>query len=378
MVELLDTVDYGGKGVWHSLLHLPYPFFCYMGGAENNIEGLKKAGAFLLSVKSSRRGRNGCRADLGLARTAFRHDQPHFVALELPLDGLRHRKLGVVEGIARVVADVLIDCQHFRGKRFFGGIEQRNKKVFDPLGHRNAEGVQIVRYRLQFVQRGGAGDRARYSDGSVFQAAFQNGRDVFVLLLTAQQPRLHLAGNGFDPQGAEDLPPRQFGKNIVLKLRDQRNRGFLIDCPEQIRLVAGRAEDVGVARRQIQLGLRLCRRIFRIIRCLLCFSLAGLSIVLSNQGRLGVHPIVAEDAPVLLGKRAEGHGAVFTLDLDGNSAIDRVCETAHFLRVSPEPQGRQGRLSFFVPYHCVRVSGQPDAVFFVVVGDFHEFLLVHA
>ena len=38
-------------------------------------------------------------------------------------------------------------------------------------------------------------------------------------------------------------------------------------------------------------------------------------------------------------------------------------------RVSPESQGRQGRLSFFVPYHCVRVSGQPDAVLLVVVGD---------
>lgn len=189
---------------------------------------------------------------------------------------------------------------------------------------------------------------------------------------------LHLAGNGFDPQGAEDLPPCQFGKNIVLKLRDQRNCGFLIDCPEQIRLVAGRAEDVGIARRQIQLGLRLCqRRVCVILRFFLAIFCC-LAVVLRDQGRLGVYPIVAEDAPVLLGKRAEGHGAVFTLDLDGNSAIDRVCETAHFLRVSPESQGRQGRLSFFVPYHCVRVSGQPDAVLLVVVGDFHEFLLVHA
>ena len=127
----------------------------------------------MLGVKSSRCGRDGRRADLGLARAAFRHDQPHFVALELPLDRLRHRELGVVEGIARVVMDVLIDCQHFRGKRLLGGIEQRNKKIFDPLGHRNAEGVQIVRYRLQFVQRGGAGDRARYGDGSAFQAAFR-------------------------------------------------------------------------------------------------------------------------------------------------------------------------------------------------------------
>jgi hypothetical protein len=42
--------------------------------------------------------------------------------------------------------------------------------------------------------------------------------------------------------------------------RKGANCGFLIDCPEQICLVAGRAEDVGIARRQIQLGLRLCQR----------------------------------------------------------------------------------------------------------------------
>ena len=57
------------------------------------------------------------------------------------------------------------------------------------------------------------------------------------------------------PQGSQDIPPHQLVKDVVLELRDQRDGGFLVHRPEQLRPVSRCAEDVGIAGRQILGGL---------------------------------------------------------------------------------------------------------------------------
>ena len=271
-----------------------------------------------------------------------------------------------------MVVDILVDCQHLRGELVFGRVKQRYKQLFDPLRHGDAEGVQVVRHRFQLIQRREAGSGAGNGDSSAFQAVLQNGHDVFVLFLAAQQPRLHRLRDGAHPQGAQDVSPHQLVKDVVLELRDQRDGGFLIHRPKQLRPVSRGAEDVSIAGRQVLLCLLLLLR--PIFFGLPAFRL--LAVILHDQGRLGIDPIVADLPPVLPGQGFEGKR--LTLDFDGNSAKDSVRKAAYLFRVPAEPQGHQRGLALVVPYHSVRIPGQPDIVVRVVVCDLHEFFRVHA
>lgn len=85
---------------------------------------------------------------------------PTLAPLQLRLMGLCHRKLGVVEGIAGVILNVLVDCQHFRGQRFRCRVKERYEQLLDPLRHGNAEGIDVFRDRACFVQR-------VYADGRI-------------------------------------------------------------------------------------------------------------------------------------------------------------------------------------------------------------------
>ena len=191
--------------------------------------------------------------------------------------------------------NVLVDLQHLRRQGFPGRVEQGNEQLLDAFSDSDAEGVEVVRHRVQAVQRGRTGDSARNGDGPSFQALLQDSRDVFVLGLTAQRPRLHFSGAGTDPQGTEDVPLDELVQNVVLKGGNQRDRRLLIHLPEQLFPVAGGAEQVGAARGQVLFGLPV---LFRGRGCVL-------AVVLGDQGGLRVQAVMVELPAVLLGEGLE-------------------------------------------------------------------------
>ena len=153
VIQLRRGMDYGGEGIRYGLLQLTHPFLGHMGGAQDQVKSLAHLDGHLVGKKSRSRCGDGYRPDLALAGPTFRHNEPHLAPLQLALDGLCHRKLGVVEGIAGVLLNVLVDCQHFRGQRFRRRVKERYEQLLDPLRHGNAEGIEVFRDRVDFVQR---------------------------------------------------------------------------------------------------------------------------------------------------------------------------------------------------------------------------------
>ena len=85
----------------------------------------------------------GSRADFCFARAAFRNDKRSFLAVKLPLDSLRHRKLGVIEGIAGLLHDIVIDSEYFIRKRLSDWIEDGHELIADTVSDGHAEGIEI-------------------------------------------------------------------------------------------------------------------------------------------------------------------------------------------------------------------------------------------
>ena len=147
-VKVPDAVNNSGKGVWNRLLDLADPLLCDVGRAEHDVKCLGQTDRLLVCEKARSNRDNGNGPDLGLPGAAFRNDQPHLALLQAALDGLGHGELGVIEGVPGMLLDILIDHQHFRRQGLFCGIKQGHKQLLDPLGNRNAEGVQIVSDRV--------------------------------------------------------------------------------------------------------------------------------------------------------------------------------------------------------------------------------------
>lgn len=84
-----------------------------MGGAQDHIKSLLPPSAGLFRPQGVHSGHDG-RADLRLSRAAFRHNETALMLLQLALHRLGHGKLGVVEGVARVRTDVVVDGQNLR------------------------------------------------------------------------------------------------------------------------------------------------------------------------------------------------------------------------------------------------------------------------
>ena len=85
----------------------------------------------------------GSRADFCFARTAFRNDKRRFLAVKLSLDSLRHRKLDIIEGIAGLLHDIVIDSEYFIRKRLSGWIEDGHELIADTVSDGHAEGIEI-------------------------------------------------------------------------------------------------------------------------------------------------------------------------------------------------------------------------------------------
>ena len=106
---------------------------------HDKVERFASPAAFECVQRSRRRY-----TQLSLAAAAFRHNECHFVLTELPFDSLRHRKLGVIEGISGFFVDVIVDLQYFFRKRLRCRIELGNELAADTVRHSNAKGIQII------------------------------------------------------------------------------------------------------------------------------------------------------------------------------------------------------------------------------------------
>ena len=101
VIQLRRGMDYGGEGIRYGLLQFTHPFLGYMGGAQDQVKSLAHLDGHLVGKKSRSRCGDGYRSNLRFSRAAFCHNEPHLAPLQLALDGLCHRKLGVVEGNSR-------------------------------------------------------------------------------------------------------------------------------------------------------------------------------------------------------------------------------------------------------------------------------------
>ena len=109
----------------------------------------------------------GRRADFRLPTTTFRHNEGDFFAGQLPLGGLGHRQLGIVQRVPRLGHDGVVDGQHLLAQRLRRRVEQGLRLAADALGHGGAEGVEVagdVLYAVKAVRlaggRAGDGDAA--------------------------------------------------------------------------------------------------------------------------------------------------------------------------------------------------------------------------
>ena len=113
-----------------------------MGGREDDVEGLSLSCGALGGQKPVQRSQGGG-ADLRLAGTAFRHDEGDAPPVQLALDRLGHRQLGVVEGVSGILPDAAVDGQHLLRQRLRGRIEQGLKLVSDAVRNGDAKGVEV-------------------------------------------------------------------------------------------------------------------------------------------------------------------------------------------------------------------------------------------
>ena len=160
--------------------------------AHDKVEGFAGPAAFE-RVQCSRRSR----AQLGLAAAAFRHNERHFVLAKLPFDSLRHRKLGIIEGITGFFVDVIVDLQDFFRKRLRRRIELGNELAADTVGHSYAKGIQIAGhadYLCKTVCR--IRDSTRNGDTPIFESLLQNVRYVSILRQQRQRPCFHALSEG--------------------------------------------------------------------------------------------------------------------------------------------------------------------------------------
>ena len=152
---------------------------------------------------------------------------------ELPFDSLRHRKLGIIEGITGFFVDVVVDLQNFFRKRRRCRIELGNELAADTVRHSNAKGIQIAGhavYLRKTVCR--IRDSTRNGDTPIFEPLLQDVRYVSILRQQRQRPCFHALSEGKHFHLPQITAGNERIQHIVLKLRDQRCGGFPVYLSE--------------------------------------------------------------------------------------------------------------------------------------------------
>ena len=210
---------------------------------------------------------------------------------ELPFDSLRHRKLGIIEGIAGFFVDIIVDLQDFFRKRLRCRIELGNELAADTVSHSNAKGIQIAGYAV-YLRKAICciHSSTRNGDTPIFEALFQNVCYVLILRQQRQRPCFHALGKGVYLHLPQIAAGNERIQHIVLKLRDQRCGGFPVYLSKQTRTVSGRAKDIAFA------------WVFRDVLIAIVGSIfLRLAVIVSHQGRNGIYPVVGQQPSVTFG-----------------------------------------------------------------------------
>ena len=210
---------------------------------------------------------------------------------ELPFDSLRHRKLGIIEGITGSFVDIIVDLQYFFRKRLRRRIELGNELAADTVSHSNAKGIQIAGhavYLRKAVCR--IWNSTRNGDTSIFEPLLQNVRYVSILRQQRQRPCFHALSEGKHFHLPQITTGNERIQHIVLKLRDQRCGSFPVYLSKQTRTVSRRAKDIAFA---WVFGGVLIAVVGRI--------LLRLAVIVGHQGRNGIYPIMGQNPSVAFG-----------------------------------------------------------------------------
>ena len=215
-VELLQLPDAGddtGKSTRNCFLHLPHPFFGDMRGTEDHIEGLFLPGSQVAGSK-------GGQTDLRFSHAAFRHQQSGLVLIQPSFQPFGGGKLGVIEGISGLLADVFVDRKDILGKGLRRRIEQGDELPLDPLGDISPELLQVPSDRLDVLEGSVAlRRRARNGDLAAFQPILHHLDDVLIVLCAGKQPGVKALGPADDLQLSQDVSCLQLCQQVVPEIR---------------------------------------------------------------------------------------------------------------------------------------------------------------
>ena len=373
-VKVRDAFDHHAVGVRQGFPDLPDPLPGHMRGAHDKVECLWGSSPALRDHKAMQRAQS-CGADLGFAGAALRHDEGGVTAIQLPLDSLRYSQLGVVEGVARLLLDVVVDGQYLLRQRLSGRVEQGDELIPDALRHINAECVEIRRDASHIPEsvrlvRDSAGDH----DLPLFQALLQHVHYVPVIRQQLQQPgvQLFVERKHFHP--AQYLPGGQLIQHVVLKLREQGRGGLSVYLREQAVPIPGRAKDVAFA----GLGrFRLLGGVFFFVFSVILL-IGGQSFVADDKGSCGICAVMGHMPLVGLGLAFQMKGIPVLNEINGPAAVNGIRHSAHHFRISAEADGGKG----FLPAvgfgdDGVRVGGQTDLRLGVKIGQLQQVALRH-
>ena len=248
LVQIGDAAYHHAVGVWERFGNLAYPFFCDVRGAHDEAEGFFARIALMLPCPQPVQRAEGRGADLRLPTTALRLDDGALADGQLALDRFSNGELGIVERVARVILNELVDGEDFIAQRLRRRVKQRLKLGADALGYGHAEGVQVVRDALDLLKTVRCpGHTSRYADRAGFEAVLQNLHHVLVLRGQVQHPRLQLFRQRQHLHLPQESAGNEFVDDVVPIGGDEGSRRFPVQLVKQPVLVASRDEDVAGA-----------------------------------------------------------------------------------------------------------------------------------
>ena len=290
----------------------------------------------------------GGRADLRFARAAFRDDERRFLAVKLPLDGLCHRELGVIEGITGPLRDKVVDGQHFIRERFAGRIKERHELIADAVRDGHTKGIEVP---CDIVDIGKAvrrtGNRAGDLNKPCLQPFLQHLNDIPILYCQLQHPCVDPLLLRDDLQLPEVSSALERSEHIVPKRGNERRCRFVIQLLEKTCSVSLGAENIALS--------RLLRSFKRSFLAVVLLTALLLCVVAGHERCHGIHTVVSQLPPIPFQRALQQPHRIVLGGFYGRAAVDGVRHSPNHLGVSTEAD-RTDHASFFVVIEHNRIS----------------------
>ena len=292
----------------------------------------------------------GGRADLRLSTTTFRDDECCLPAVKLPLDGLCHRELGVIEGITGPLRDKVVDGQHFIRERFAGRIKERHELIADAVRDGHAKGIEVP---CDIVDIGKAvrctGNRAGDLNKPCLQPFLQHLNDIPILYCQLQHPCVDPLLLRDDLQLPEVAVAFERSKHIALKRGNERRCRFVIQLLEKTCSVSLGAVNIALS--------RLLRSFKRSLLAVVLLTVLLLCVVAGHERSHGIHTVVSQLPPIPFQRALQQPHRIVLGGFYGRAAVDGVRHSPNHLGVSTEAD-RTDHASFFVviEHHCIGIG----------------------